>query len=59
VYQLSERLADEIWNVVDMWDEFAKALGQISPKGAAVEASKITAVSSKWRAVRRTRQSIG
>ena len=25
VYQLAERLADEIWNVVGGWDDFAKA----------------------------------
>ena len=24
VYQLSERLADEIWHIVDNWDYFAK-----------------------------------
>ena len=24
VYQLSERLADEIWKIVDSWDKFAK-----------------------------------
>ncbi|WP_313940727.1 MULTISPECIES: four helix bundle protein [Calothrix] len=24
VYQLAEKLADEIWNIVGKWDEFAK-----------------------------------
>jgi hypothetical protein len=28
VYQLSERLADEIWNIVDTWEPFAKGSGR-------------------------------
>ena len=24
VYQLSEQMADEIWNIVVLWDQFAK-----------------------------------
>ncbi len=62
VYQLSEKLADEIWNVVQDWDFFAKdtvgkqivrsALGQILRKEKEDTTIKTIDVLSKLREVR-------
>ena len=71
VYQLSEKLADNVWHVVTSWDSFAKdtvgkqivraadSIGATFQKAVAVVACRIIDALCEWRAVPYTRQFIG
>ena len=71
VYQLSEELADEIWDIVVNWDHFAKdtigkqvvraadSLVRTLQKARDAEATKTIGASLKLRVVRCKKHSIG
>jgi hypothetical protein len=69
VYRLSEKMSDQVWNLVADWDWFEKRTvglqlvraaicGANIAEGEDAAAMWITSGSCEWRAVRLTRQSI-